>query len=64
MISTLGFSNSFITVSDADELIGLRLQSAGVSRGWAREELFYVEEHGRIRDKIFTAIYCEIKKPS
>lgn len=42
------YKNSFITVSDADDLIGLRMQSTGVSRGWAREELFYVEEHGRI----------------
>ena len=42
------YKNCLIIIADANDMIGLRNQSTGVSKGWAREELFYVEEHGRI----------------
>jgi hypothetical protein len=42
------YKNCLVIVADSGDMIGLRNQSTGVSRGWAREELFYVEEHGRI----------------
>ena len=42
------YKNCMIIIADADDLIGLRNQSTGISKGWAREEIFYVEEHGRI----------------
>lgn len=42
------YKNCMIVIADADDLIGLRNQSTGISKGWAREEIFYVEEHGRI----------------
>lgn len=42
------YKNCMIVIVDADDLIGLRNQSTGISKGWSREEIFYVEEHGRI----------------
>lgn len=42
------YKNCMIIIADADDTIGLRHQSTGISKGWAREEIFYVEEHGRI----------------
>ena len=42
------YKNCFVIVADSNDMIGLRNQSTGISKGWAREELFYVEEHGRI----------------
>lgn len=42
------YKNSFIIIADINDSIGLRNQSTGISKGWAREEMFYVEEHGRI----------------
>lgn len=42
------YKNCFVIVADSNDTIGLRNQSTGISKGWAREELFYVEEHGRI----------------
>ncbi|HEY1063395.1 MAG TPA: hypothetical protein VGE44_16985 [Daejeonella sp.] len=42
------YKNCLVIVADSGDMIGLRNQSTGISRGWAREELFYVEEHGRI----------------
>ncbi|HQS06224.1 MAG TPA: hypothetical protein PLT16_11395, partial [Daejeonella sp.] len=42
------YKNCLVIVADSTDMIGLRNQSTGISRGWAREELFYVEEHGRI----------------
>lgn len=42
------YKNCFVIVADSNDMIGLRNQSTGISKGWAREELIYVEEHGRI----------------
>lgn len=42
------YKNCLIIIADTNDMIGLRYQSTGISKGWAREELFYVEEHGRI----------------
>ena len=42
------YKNCLVIVADSTDMIGLRNQSTGISKGWAREELFYVEEHGRI----------------
>lgn len=42
------YKNCLVIVADSGDMIGLRNQSTGISNGWAREELFYVEEHGRI----------------
>ena len=36
-----------ITVEDSEDRIGIRAGNYS-KRGWAREELFYVEEEGRI----------------
>ena len=41
------YAGHLITVEDANDRIGIRAGSYS-KRGWAREELFYVEEEGRI----------------
>ncbi len=41
------WAGHLITVQDAEDRIGIRAGYEG-NRGWAREELFYVEEEGRI----------------
>ncbi len=41
------YANHLITVRDDEDRIGIRAGYKG-NRGWAREELFYVEEEGRI----------------
>ncbi len=46
------YKNCLVIVADSEDLIGLRNQSTGISKGWAREELVYVEEHGRIVGEI------------
>ena len=40
------YKNCLVVVADENDRIGLRRGYSG--QGWAREELFYVEEHGRI----------------
>ncbi len=42
------YRNCLIIVRDENDRIGLRYGSNYNPRGWAREEFFYVEEHGRI----------------
>jgi len=41
------YAGHLITVEDAEDRIGIRAGNYS-KRGWAREELFYVEEEGRI----------------
>ena len=41
------YAGHLITVQDTEDRIGIRAGYEG-NRGWAREELFYVEEEGRI----------------
>jgi hypothetical protein len=41
------YANHLLVVQDDGDRIGIRAGYAG-NRGWAREELFYVEEEGRI----------------
>ena len=41
------YSNHMLVVQDANDRIGIRAGYAG-NKGWAREELFYVEEEGRV----------------
>src|SRR5690606_8329304 len=41
-----GYKNCLVTVADEGDQIGVRAGREGQS--WDREELFYVEEHGRI----------------
>ncbi len=41
------YAGHLVTVSDAGDRIGIRAGNYS-KRGWAREELFYVEEEGRI----------------
>ncbi|MDZ7616415.1 MAG: hypothetical protein U1E05_05380 [Patescibacteria group bacterium] len=41
------YANHLVVVQDAGDRIGIRAGYEG-NRGWAREELFYVEEEGRI----------------
>jgi len=41
------YAGHLITVQDAEDRIGIRAGNYS-KRGWAREELFYVEEEGRI----------------
>ncbi len=41
------YANHLVTVVDANDRIGIRAGNYS-KRGWAREELFYVEEEGRI----------------
>jgi hypothetical protein len=41
------YAGHLFSVQDANDRIGIRAGYAG-NRGWAREELFYVEEEGRI----------------
>lgn len=41
------YAGCLITVADANDRIGIRAGNYS-KRGWAREELFYVEEEGRI----------------
>lgn len=41
------YAGHLVVVQDADDRIGVRAGYAG-NKGWAREELFYVEEEGRI----------------
>ncbi len=42
------YAGHLITVVDANDRIGIRAGDRYSKRGWAREELFYVEEEGRI----------------
>ena len=42
------FKNCFVDVRDENDRIGIRHGDGYSKRGWAREEFFYVEEHGRI----------------
>lgn len=42
------YAGHLITVVDANDRIGIRAGANYSKRGWAREELFYVEEEGRI----------------
>jgi hypothetical protein len=42
------YAGHLISVVDAEDRIGIRAGSRYSKRGWAREELFYVEEEGRI----------------
>ena len=41
------YANHMIVVQDANDRIGIRAGYKG-NKGWAREELFYVEEEGRV----------------
>ena len=41
------YAGCLVSVQDAEDRIGIRAGYEG-NRGWAREELFYVEEEGRI----------------
>jgi hypothetical protein len=43
-----GYAGHLITVVDENDRIGIRAGASYTKRGWAREELFYVEEEGRI----------------
>ncbi len=43
-----GYAGYLITVVDENDRIGIRAGASYTKRGWAREELFYVEEEGRI----------------
>lgn len=42
------YRNSLVIVADKDDRIGYRAGAKYKDQSWAREELFYVEEHGRI----------------
>jgi hypothetical protein len=42
------YRNCLVVVRDENDRIGLRYGSNYNPHGWAREEFFYVEEHGRI----------------
>lgn len=42
------YAGHLISVVDANDRIGIRAGKRYSKRGWAREELFYVEEEGRI----------------
>ena len=42
------YAEHLITVVDGKDRIGIRSGANYSKRGWAREELFYVEEEGRI----------------
>ena len=42
------YAGHLITVVDANDRIGIRAGATYSKRGWAREELFYVEEEGRV----------------
>lgn len=42
------YRNCLVVVSDEEDRIGRRYGPDYNPRGWAREEFFYVEEHGRI----------------
>lgn len=42
------YAGHLISVVDAEDRIGIRAGASYSKRGWAREELFYVEEEGRI----------------
>ena len=42
------YAGYLITVEDSEDRIGIRAGANYNARGWAREELFYVEEEGRI----------------
>ena len=42
------YAGHLISVVDARDRIGIRAGASYSKRGWAREELFYVEEEGRI----------------
>lgn len=41
------YKNCLVIVADSNDRIGIRAGYTG-NTGWAKEELFYVEEHGRI----------------
>ncbi|MGV3504456.1 MAG: hypothetical protein ACO1O1_12155 [Adhaeribacter sp.] len=42
------YKNSLVIVADAKDRIGFRSGADYKGQSWAREEIFYVEEHGRI----------------
>lgn len=42
------FNNALVCVKDENDRIGYRSGASYKGQSWAREELFYVEEHGRI----------------
>ena len=42
------YAGHLISVADSEDRIGIRAGESYSKRGWAREELFYVEEEGRI----------------
>ena len=42
------YAGHLISVVDSEDRIGIRAGASYSKRGWAREELFYVEEEGRI----------------
>lgn len=42
------YKNSLVIIADKNDRIGYRAGKKFVGQSWAREELFYVEEHGRI----------------
>jgi len=41
------FANCLVSITDQDDRIGFRAGSDYKGQSWAREELFYIEEHGR-----------------
>lgn len=46
------YRNSFIVVKDENDRIGYRAGARYGGKSWAKEEFFYVEEHGRIMGDI------------
>jgi hypothetical protein len=42
------YKNSLVIIADKNDAIGFRAGAKFVGQSWAREEFFYVEEHGRI----------------
>jgi hypothetical protein len=46
------YANCLVSISDNNDRIGFRAGASFEGQSWAREELFYVEEHGRITTDI------------